>query len=216
MLHKPKPVACMMDLPIELLDALHVFIQRIAFSEVSCEVLIYVLVAVLIVLVVIAVICVGLLLKRKKCHKELLEDLGSRNREITAKTLNQLRNNEVLDSVILKLRRLENNPDNANVNISAVIHALQGLVDDESKKAFDYYFSMVRPGFYDRLQKDYPSLSLNELRLCAFIKCLLCNKEIAVVTGISVDSVKTARKRLRRVFGLTGKNISLLEFLSRY
>ena len=45
---------------------------------------------------------------------------------------------------------------------------------------------------------------------------LLSIKEIATINGISVDSVKTARKRLRKSLNLTGEDVSLLGFLSKY
>lgn len=67
-----------------------------------------------------------------------------------------------------------------------------------------------------KLLTDFPKLTQNELRLCAFVKSNLSVKEIAAINGISADSVKTARKRLRKSLNLTGEDVSLLEFLSKY
>ena len=100
--------------------------------------------------------------------------------------------------------------------LSSSIHKLKGLLDDGSKKEFDYYFVQVHPDFYQRLLYDFPKLTQNELRLCAFIKSNLSIKEIAEINNLSVESVKTARKRLRKKLQLTGEDVSLIEFLSRY
>ena len=89
-------------------------------------------------------------------------------------------------------------------------------MNDDPRKDFDLHFVQIHPDFYKKLLAEYPKLTQNELRLCAFIKSNLSVKEIASINGISAESVKTARKRLRKALNLTGEEVSLLEFLSKF
>ena len=100
--------------------------------------------------------------------------------------------------------------------LPTIIRDLKTLVKDDAKKDFDLHFVQIHPDFYQKLLDDFPRLTQNELRLCAFIKSNLSVKEIATINGISAESVKTARKRLRKTLNITGEDVSLLEFLSKY
>lgn len=180
--------------------------QQLLFTVALCSTLV----------AVVVLLSMVFLYRRKQKAEKIALDLDLRNREMASKTMNQMQVNKVLGEVIEKLTYLKNHPNSGAVNLSMVIRDLRSMIDNGSKKDFDYYFVQVHPDFYSRLQADYPSLTHNELRLCAFIKANLSTKEIAAVTNIAVDSVKTARKRLRRSLGLSGKDITLLEFLSQY
>ena len=155
--------------------------------------------------------------KNKKRKEEMLKsELDYRNREITSKTLNQNQLNETLDGVIQDLTHLMNNPRGNENTLPSVIHKLKGLLDDGSKKEFDYYFVEVHPDFYTKLKADFPKLTQNELRLCALIKANLNIKDIANLNNVSIDSVKSSRKRLRKSLGISDPKIDLTEFLSKY
>jgi hypothetical protein len=97
-----------------------------------------------------------------------------------------------------------------------ILRDLNGMIDDGSKKAFDYYFVQVHPDFYTHLKQDFPDLTINELRLCALVKANLNIKEIANLNNVSIDSVKSSRKRLRKSLGISDPNVDLGEFLSKY
>lgn len=166
-------------------------------------------------IIVLSAIIVVLLWKNKKQKETLLQqELELRNREITAKSMSKMQGNEMLNNVIEKLSEMEAHPEK-NILPSA-IRDLKTLVDVDTKEDFDLHFVQMHPNFYQKLLTDFPKLTQNELRLCAFIKSNLSIKEIAAINGISADSVKTARKRLRKSLNLTGEDVSLLEFLSKY
>ena len=157
------------------------------------------------------------IVKDKRLKETLLQqELDLRNREITSKTMNQMQSNEVLNEVIEKLTYLENNPKGSSNNLTMAIRELKGMIHDGSKKDFDYYFVQVHPDFYTHLKRDFPNLTQNELRLCALVKANLNIKEIANMNNVSVDSVKSSRKRLRKSLGIVDPNADLNEFLSKY
>ena len=69
--------------------------------------------------------------------------------------------------------------------------------DDQWEK-FILHFEEVHPDFFARFQQQFPSLTCHELKLCAYCKINLSNKEIAQVLNISVKSVEIARYRLKK------------------
>lgn len=155
-------------------------------------------------------------LNRKRKLETTAAVLDTRNREVTTKTMEQMHLNQVLEDVVAKLTHFVHNPKDNDNAIDNAIRDLKGLITDGSEKDFDYFFTQVQPDFYKKLQADFPELTPNDLRLCAFIKGHLNVKEVAELTGISADSVKAARSRLRKKLGITDPNASLSKFLGKY
>lgn len=167
-------------------------------------------------LVVGTLVIVIIMLNRKRKLETTAAVLDTRNREVTSKTMEQIHLNQVLQDVATKLTYFSNNPkDNPNA-VESAIRELKNIIDDGSEKDFDFYFTQVHPDFYRKLQADFPNLTANDLRLCAYIKNNLNVKDVAEMTGISADSVKAARSRLRRKLGISNPNDSLFDFLSKY
>jgi len=81
---------------------------------------------------------------------------------------------------------------------------------DFFKKAFDEAY----PGFFGALRYSYPELTPAELRLSALIKLKLSIKESAAVLGISLESVRKARYRLRKKL-MIHEEENLEEFIER-
>lgn len=174
------------------------------------------------VLLFASIVAVGILvviiifINRKRKLETTTAVLETRNREVTSKTMEQMHLNQVLEDVVTNLTHFVYNPkDNANA-VENAIRDLKGLISDGSEKDFDYFFTQVQPDFYKKLQTDFPELTPNDLRLCAYIKGNLNVKEVAELTGISADSVKAARSRLRKKLGITDPNASLSKFLGKY
>ncbi len=86
---------------------------------------------------------------------------------------------------------------------------------DEQWELFQRHFEAVHPGFFSRLGKEYPNLTHNELKLCAYLRINLSSKEIAQILNISVDSAITKRYRLRKKLNLQNES-NLIEFLMQF
>lgn len=162
---------------------------------------------------VTAILLISINFKRRK----LIElELNAKNREMTSKALNQLRVNKVLETVVNRLKQIQEISEGTEAGLSSMIHDLNEVLDDSSKKDFDYFFVKVHPDFYANLKKDFPDLTVNDLRLCAFLKAKLSTKEIAELNNMSADSVKNSRSRLRKKMGLTDPADSLDNIISKY
>lgn len=81
----------------------------------------------------------------------------------------------------------------------------QRILTDDDWAAFKSYFEKVYPGFIKNVRDTYPSITQAEERLFLCLKINLKNKETASMLGISNDSVKKNRNRLRKRLKLTEK-----------
>jgi tetratricopeptide (TPR) repeat protein/DNA-directed RNA polymerase specialized sigma24 family protein len=88
----------------------------------------------------------------------------------------------------------------------------QRILTDADWAAFKIYFEKVYPGYLLRLRNTFPALSGAEERLFLFIKLNLTTREAAAILGISVESVKKTRNRLRHRLAL-GEGTDLEMFI---
>ena len=81
----------------------------------------------------------------------------------------------------------------------------------ENPNDFELYFKKLYTGFHETLQKKYPDLTSNEIRLCALLKLEMNTKEISSITFQSIRAIETARLRLRKKLGIP-RDINLNNF----
>ena len=139
-------------------------------------------------------------LENKRLKEDKLEqELEFKNRQLTTHTLHLVQKNEVMKELKAKVSQIRR--EDKNINRS--LQKLQNMVDysfnlDQDWEEFQIYFEEVHSGFFDVLKEQYPDLTPNELRLSALAKLNLSIKETATIMGITPNSVKTARYRLRK------------------
>jgi tetratricopeptide (TPR) repeat protein/DNA-binding CsgD family transcriptional regulator len=141
-------------------------------------------------------------LKARRLQQEQLRlELDFKNRELTTYTLNLIQKNEVLEELRTALEQLDRS--NGQNNMTGILQKLKYSSHlDKEWDGFKRYFEQVHTGFFDSLLKQYPELSASELKLCALLKLNLETKEMASLLGISPESVKVARSRLRKKLSL--------------
>lgn len=130
--------------------------------------------------------------------------------------LQMIRKNDQLAQVREGIGRLEQHLDKEGERVYSQLQSLLRLVKNEDKdwEEFARLFEQVHPSFWQQLNEMPNPLTEKEKRLCALIKVNMQNREIAAVLGISPDSVKTSRYRLRKKLNLDGEN-DLNQFLQR-
>ncbi|MDK2841610.1 MAG: hypothetical protein PWQ17_1115 [Anaerophaga sp.] len=110
---------------------------------------------------------------------------------------------ELLIDIQSKLNNIRKNAKNDIVrkNILDIVRNIQISLNDEKQyQLFDINLERVHQELFDELKKRYPSITIKELRMCAFIKMELTNKEMASIFNISVRGVETARYRLKKKY----------------
>lgn len=91
----------------------------------------------------------------------------------------------------------------------------QRILTPEDWAIFKVHFEKTYPGYLLRLRSVHSTLSEAEERLFLFLKLQLTRKEIADILGISPDSVKKARTRLRKRLELERED-SLEDFVQSF
>lgn len=144
-------------------------------------------------------------------RKELEQDLEFKNKQLTTQSLNIVQKNELMAELKDKIGDLKQDGNAKELNnISNLVDYSFSL--DEDWKQFRMHFEEVHSGFYHILRDRFPDLTPNEMKLSALVKLNLNIKEMAAILGISPDSVKTARHRLRKKLEINTE-VNLTEFM---
>ena len=91
------------------------------------------------------------------------------------------------------------NKDNS-IKIAKKINEIiqNNLNIDEEWENFKMHFDKVHPDFFEKLKQACDSLTEENLRMCAYIKIRLTNKQIAQLLHVIPNTVITSRYRLKK------------------
>lgn len=155
-------------------------------------------------------------------NQTLESDLKHKSQDLATSTMNLIRKNEILIRIkneIGKVQAEMGDPSNAAKNqkrlqkIQADIRENIGHDDDWQK--FEHNFDSVYENYLKRLKRDFPRLTVSDMKLCAYLKMDLSSKDMASMMNMSVRSVEQARYRLRQKLGLD-RETNLSEFLQDF
>ncbi|NPD84171.1 tetratricopeptide repeat protein [Lentimicrobium sp. L6] len=155
--------------------------------------------------------------KRKLQNEILRSTLESKNKEFTAKLLHTLQITELLNDThnrILSIR--EDGSDEMRKNLTSILTSIKQEHFSFNWEEFEKLFVETHQDFYTNLLSDFPNLTKNELRLCAFLKMNLSSKEISAITNQSYRSIVVARSRMRKKLGIETEQQSITSFLAGY
>ena len=146
----------------------------------------------------------------------LKKDLETKNRELATSVMYLLQKNNLMHNLNEKMKKaiLPLNPESKKP-IQDLIREADMNLSNDTWDDFETRFKNVHTDFYDKLIKDFPELSPNELKLCAFLKLNMTTKDIATITFQSINSLTEARHRLRSKMGLD-RDENLITFLAKY
>jgi tetratricopeptide (TPR) repeat protein len=129
-------------------------------------------------------------------------DLKSKEETLREYSRMLAKNSETLASLQNRLKEaLENKKENQRYEEISKLSRLSILTQDDWND-FKNRFEEVYTGFFAKLRENYSDLSQGDIRLLALLKLRLSREEIASMTGISSDSVKKARSRLKKRLNL--------------
>ncbi|WP_223032155.1 tetratricopeptide repeat protein [Hanstruepera marina] len=137
----------------------------------------------------------NLLLEKKKLN----QDLEYKKKELASNMMFLMEKNEFITSISKKLIELK--PDAKKDNKDLIQQIINEIRQNSSTKMweeFEIRFKEVHKDFYNELHKTHPDLTLNEVKICAFLRLNMSSKEISAITHQSVKSINMARFRLRK------------------
>lgn len=170
-------------------------------------------------IIIILLILKQLKLKAKKMQLEKAgfeREMDFKNKEMVLNVMSLMKKNEMLAGLSEKLITIEKEAtsEEGKNTIQKVAHELKRSQEEEIWKEFSHRFKEVHGEFYNNLLEKFPSLSPNELKLCAFLRLNMSSKDIAELTGQRISTLETARYRLRQKLGIVNSDVNLITFLS--
>lgn len=131
-------------------------------------------------------------------------------------TKNLLEKNTLLTGLVEQLNEQSANniPSPGSMDFENNLYN-QRILTDADWFAFKNHFEKAYPGYLKRLRIAYADITEAEERLFLFIKLNLKSKESAAILGISVDSVKKTRNRLRKRLALS-EVVDLDEYVKNF
>jgi len=150
-------------------------------------------------------------------EQELRSELEFKNKELTSFTINFIQKNGLLEELKNFSEQLLKSAYNLNEDQRANLNRLNRTISmnlnrEKDWEDFKLYFENVHKDFFVQLKNKYPDLTGADLKICAMIRLNLSMKETANIMGISTDSVKKARYRLRKKFDLETED-NLFDFM---
>lgn len=143
-------------------------------------------------------------------NEQLSQDVDEINKELAASAMNLNSKNELLAFI---QKDLKNNEESDNRSIKTVISTInKNITGKDSWSIFQEAFNKTDKDFLKKMKEAHPSLTANDLRLCAYLRLNLSSKEIAPLLNISVRSVEIKRYRLRKKMDLTHEQ-GLVEYI---
>ncbi len=151
---------------------------------------------------------------QKLLERELQKSIVLKSQLITSHALQLIRKNNILETVKKELSIIKKSEKKDR---DELIHKLvktinYDIVNDDNWENFSHIFSQVHKDFITQLNNRYPTLTPSEIRLCSLLKLNLHSHEIATILGVSHDSLRIARYRLRKKLDLE-KNDNLFSLL---
>ena len=131
--------------------------------------------------------------------KKLNQDLDYKKKELASNMMYLMEKNEFITSISKKLIELK--PDAKKDNKVLIQQIINEIKQNSSAKIWDEFeirFKEVHQNFYKKLHDEHPDLTLNEVKICAFLRLNMSTKEISAITHQSIKSINMARFRLRK------------------
>ncbi len=151
-------------------------------------------------------------------YEKLEADFDYKNRELSTMTMHLVQRGEVLSKIkevissVIKSHEL----DDKSASFRHLIRLIRDVErSDEDWDQFTLHFNNVNEDFFNKLKDNFPNLTPNELKLCAYLKMNLSSKEIAQLMNTTIKAVEVGRYRLRKKLKISSE-INLYNFLSSF
>ena len=172
------------------------------------------------VLIIVLILCLAITIISRQRLKLILyesqkkamgDDLELKSKELTSHTLHLIQKNQLLEQLKSKLTEMiKDDKRDQRKELKQVINLITFSNNQEKNwEDFRKVFERVHENFFESLKKYTTSLTSSELRLVALLKMNLSSADIATMLGISQDSLRISRYRLRKKLNLAeGENLS--------
>jgi len=144
-------------------------------------------------------------------EQQLKQQLEVKSRELSTHTLNLIKHNQFLENLRNTLQAMvkDDKRDQKRQMNQILTEINQSFNHERNWKEFTQAFEQVHHQFLEQLKKFSSELTSADMRLIALLKMNLDSADIATLLGISTDSLRVSRYRLRKKLNLAqGDNLS--------
>lgn len=151
-------------------------------------------------------------------NEKLEADLTLKSKELAESTMSLINKNEML--VLLKEEVIRQKATLGTQYPNKYADKLIRMIDENISSEDDWIkfqanFDRIHENFFRHLHRDYPDLTSNDLRFCAYLRLNLSSKDIAHLMNITLKGVEVARYRIRKKINLPSHK-SLTEFMIEF
>lgn len=140
--------------------------------------------------------------------QELLQsELDLKSRKLSTTSMLIVEKNDLMQTFFHDLAELEEAIKRGHSDGQKELKELKRRISnhlevDNSWETFKLHFDEVNPNFFEEIQKLAPDLTHKDLKLCAYVKLGMDNKQIARLLNITPASTRTSLTRLKKKLGL--------------
>jgi tetratricopeptide (TPR) repeat protein len=162
-----------------------------------------------------------LLLKEDELQKAELKNMSDmlefNQNKLSLYTENLLKKNELVGQLESRLKSILDFSSPKTESDKKLVQDFSAvrILTDEDWTEFKTLFNRVHQGLLDRLLSSYSGLTLGEQRLFLLMKLDLTTKEIANILGVSPESIKKGRYRLKKKLQM-GESTTLQDFVNSF
>lgn len=173
------------------------------------------------------------ILRLKEQHDQLMkfaegeklriqEELDQKKRQLSSMAAQALEKENMLSAVsdtMLELKEELLELDSGGALVKKTKSLIKELVRyqevDKSWEQYKYHFEEVHPAFFSQLKETCPTLTIKELKLAAYLKIGLQNKEISSLINVTYYAVKKSIYRMKKKLALRPED-DLRSFLADF
>lgn len=148
----------------------------------------------------------------KKLEEDSLkQQLELKSKELSTHTLNLIKNNQLLENLrnTLQIMVKEDKRDQKKQMQQIILQINESFNHEQHWKEFTNAFEQVHQSFFEKLRIYSNELTSADMRLIALLKINLDSNDIATLLGISPDSLRVSRYRLRKKLNIPqGDNLT--------
>jgi ligand-binding sensor domain-containing protein/DNA-binding CsgD family transcriptional regulator len=151
-------------------------------------------------------------------NNNLESEITFKNSELASAAMHLVKKGELLSKIKGELTQIMKGIESTHTTneLKKMIKSLNEDDNiDQEWENFSKHFDKVHSDFLIVLKKTHPTITPNELKLCAYLRMNLSTKEIAQLMNISIRGVEISRYRLRKRLGISS-DTNLFDYLIKF
>ena len=145
-------------------------------------------------------------------NESLRNEVKLKSKQLANTALALVKKNETLQEIKKELALSKDGFDNQYAFKKILKKVDNSIAHKDEWKVFESNFNQVHEDFFNSLKTKHAALTPKDLKICAYIKMNLSNKEIAPLLNVSVRGLETHRYRLKKKLDLEN-DISVSHYL---